>query len=257
MSFVKKLIGDEAHCEIRKGPRDAAREYCRKQEGRVEGPWELGEWTGGQGQRSDIASFKAAIDSGADDVKLWDEHPNLFLRYGKMLANVRALKAPKRDWKTHVTVIYGPPGCGKSRSAQETMPNAFYKTPNDHWWNGYAGEEDVILDDYKAWLPWSTLLQVLDRYPMQVPTKGGFVSFHPKRLIITTNFLPSDWYGKEDDGGRTRKYPLDALTRRVDSWKAFRRNRNEELEFKEFGNDKYEEFIQWVVNFQRSTINID
>lgn len=255
LSFLQRLIPG-AHFEQRRGTREQARDYCRKEEGRVEGPWEVGTWEGGQGTRSDIASFKAAIDRGDDDAKLWDDHPNLFLRYGKMLQSVRALKAPKRTWKTHVTVVYGPPGCGKSRWAAETMPNAFYKTANDSWWNGYNGEEDVILDDYKAWLPWSTLLQVLDRYPMQVPTKGGFTAFFPKRLIITTNFLPSEWYGKDEDGGRARKYPLDALTRRVDSWRAFRRMRDSaELEFKEFGNDKYEEFIQWVVNFQRSNNN--
>lgn len=255
LSWLQALLPG-AHFEKRRGTREQARDYARKEDSRIDGPFEIGEWTGGQGTRNDIAAFKARLDAGATDVELWDEFPSMFLRYGRMLQSVRTLKQAKRSWKTEVVVLYGPPGCGKSRWVAEQAPNAYYKPANESWWDGYNGQEDVVLDDYKSWLPWSTLLQLLDRYPMQVPVKGGHANFIAKRIFITTNFLPSDWYSKDTDGGFTRKYPLDALTRRVDSWRAFRRSRDSaELEFKEFANDKYEEFIQWVVNFQPANHN--
>lgn len=42
MSAVKRAIGDAAaHVEPRNGSREEARDYCRKEESRVAGPWEV------------------------------------------------------------------------------------------------------------------------------------------------------------------------------------------------------------------------
>lgn len=43
MSYVKRLI-PRAHWESRIGTRDQARDYARKEETRIEGPWECGTW---------------------------------------------------------------------------------------------------------------------------------------------------------------------------------------------------------------------
>ena len=48
LEAVKKYINrSDAHCEKRKGPREKARNYCRKEESHVEGPWEIGKWIKG------------------------------------------------------------------------------------------------------------------------------------------------------------------------------------------------------------------
>lgn len=55
------------------------------------------------------------------------------------------------------------------------------------WWDGYEGQETVVLDDYRPWwCPFSFLLGILDRYPIHVQTKGGWVNFIPSKIIITT-----------------------------------------------------------------------
>lgn len=42
MRAVKGALGDAtAHVEPRRGTREDAREYCRKEESRVDGPWEV------------------------------------------------------------------------------------------------------------------------------------------------------------------------------------------------------------------------
>lgn len=55
------------------------------------------------------------------------------------------------------------------------------------WFDGYVGQPVVILDDFRPWwCQFSFLLRLLDRYPIQVQVKGGFVNFIPETIIITT-----------------------------------------------------------------------
>lgn len=55
------------------------------------------------------------------------------------------------------------------------------------WWDGYIGQKTVVLDDFRPWwCPFSFLLRILDRYPIRVQVKGGFVNFVPEKIIITT-----------------------------------------------------------------------
>ena len=55
---IKKILGDQSvHIEPRRGTRSEARDYCRKNESRVEGPYEFGTWREQtQGKRSDLDS---------------------------------------------------------------------------------------------------------------------------------------------------------------------------------------------------------
>ena len=54
-----------------------------------------------------------------------------------------------------VWVLWGPSGTGKSRFVAACWPDAFWKAPESKWWDGYSGQETVVLDDFKdyAMLP--------------------------------------------------------------------------------------------------------
>lgn len=209
-----------AHFEARRGTAQQARDYTRKEETRLEGPFEYGDFTVTQGSRQDIVGFKRAIDDGATDLELWDNHTMAFLRFARMLPSIRSLKETKRDWKTEVWYLYGPPGCGKTHWIREHAgAGAYWKQPNDHRFNDYRGEEAVVFDEYRKWFPWSTFLQILDKYPLQLDAKFSHVNFVAKRLFISSNRKPKDLYANTEDD--PDKYPLDALTRRVDHWVVF------------------------------------
>lgn len=217
----------KAHWEVMRGTADQARAYCMKEDSRLDGPWEFGSFTT-QGARSDIASFKAAIDNGASDISLWDSHPNLYLRYGKMLTHVRNLRSETRNWVTEVHIVYGKPGTGKTHWAEQQIGDKpFYRHSSAmaHWFENYHGEEDVIIDEYNGWIPWTVFLEMLDKYKCTLQGKGlpGGVNWKPKRIYITTNHSPLTWYGKREDSEaeRDRKYPWGALERRVTSWNRF------------------------------------
>jgi len=70
-----------AHYEKRMGSRDQARDYTRKDEGRVAGPWSFGEWTVGQGRRSDLTEAASTLLATRNLRELAVAHPESFVRY--------------------------------------------------------------------------------------------------------------------------------------------------------------------------------
>ena len=86
------------------------------------------------------------------------------------------------------------------------------------WVDGYFGHEIVILDDYKGTINFQVLMQMLDRYPMKMPIKGGFVEWCPRKVIITSNTDPLLWYLD------INQYEGEAFARRITSHKVESRN---------------------------------
>ena len=67
------------------------------------------------------------------------------------------------------------------------------------WWDGYSGQDTVVLDDFKDYaMPLADLQRLLDWYPLWVEVKGGSVLMLAKRYVITANNSPSDWYIRTD-----------------------------------------------------------
>ena len=71
-------------------------------------------------------------------------------------------------------MLWGPSGTGKSRFVAARWPDAFWKAPESKWWDGYSGQETVVLDDFKDYaMPLVELQRLLDWYPLWVEVKGG------------------------------------------------------------------------------------
>ena len=204
-----KKLDKTAHWEVRKGTHEQAKAYCSKEETRVDGPWEFGV-DKQPGQRTDLEEIGQLIKSGRTPRSFGVTHPSQYMRYYRgMHALALALSKP-RKFKTQVTVIYGETGVGKSRWASETYPDAYWKPPNSKWWDNYAQEDVVIIDEFYGWLPYCEMLRLLDRYPCQVETKGGSVNFAPKEIIILSNKPPEEWYDHA-------KCPWEPLERRIEN----------------------------------------
>lgn len=194
-------LSKRTHFEKCKGTADQNYDYCTKEDSRVGGPYEYGERpTGGQGSRTDVAGFVAAIKRGATDRGLIDEHPMEFIKYYRAADRIRLALMPDRSTFEGVYVFYGETGTGKSYAAMQFDPeDTFVKQPSSDWWDGYRGQKTILLDEFRGWLTYASLLRLCDRYPLEVQNKGGQIKCAATRVIITTNKKPTEWYGEKID----------------------------------------------------------
>jgi hypothetical protein len=77
--------------------------------------------------------------------------------------------------------------------ARELYPGAYLKAQNK-WWDGYTGQEAVILDDLDSNVLGHYLKIWADRYACTGETKGGQVALRHKVIVITSNYRPEDLF---------------------------------------------------------------
>jgi len=85
ISAIKKwgAIWETTHLEARKGTREEADIYCRKDESRIAGPWSIGSFeAGGQGKRNELVALVEAARGGAGARQLAIDFPSTYIRYG-------------------------------------------------------------------------------------------------------------------------------------------------------------------------------
>ncbi len=215
---AEDLLGGQAFMAPRRGTAAQAIAYCKKDDTRIPHtePYEFGE-PNCQGKRIDLEAFKDEVMSGARERDLLDDHFGILARYPRFYGTLTKNNRPRRSADLVVTLLYGETGTGKTRAIEDawgTDPE-FYRTPLNNktiWFDGYDGHTKVLLDDFSgaaSHISLCNLLQLLDRYPVQVPTKGGHTWWLPNEVFVTTNLLPSSWYKWE---GRGEQYK--ALARR-------------------------------------------
>ena len=186
-------LAPRAHFEPRRGTHDQARDYCRKDEGRLDGPWEQGE-PPAAGKRNDLMLLMADVKQGMSEKDIAEKYGATWARNHNAIDKYRRLVTNGRDWKTHVTVLYGPSGTGKSRWAYQQNPGA-YPFRGGSYWCGYDGHDHVVIDDFVTGsMPYGVALHVLDRYPLIVDVKIGSKPFVARTIIITSNYPPDTWY---------------------------------------------------------------
>lgn len=203
------------HLEDRKGTQEQAIAYCKKEGSRATGCFfDVFEWgvPARQGSRTDLAvvrgSILNSIDSSTNVRDFAIANPVLYVKNHVGIEKLIYHHKLPRNHAMQVEIYWGETGTGKTRKAFEENKDLYIK-PFGQWWNGYEGQECVLIDDYDGYLNFREFLQLTDRYPHQVPTKFGFRQFTSKKIIFTSNIDPVLWYSDQENSS------LGAFKRRI------------------------------------------
>ena len=120
------------------------------------------------------------VAAGSSEREIADALFGTWLRYYRGIERYRRLCAKPRDFQREVLVYWGPSSTGKSRHALELAPDAFWvarphATGGAVWWDGYEGQENVVIDEFYGWISRDSMQRAIDRYPLQVQTKLSLI----------------------------------------------------------------------------------
>lgn len=205
---VKKLLPG-AWVERARGSVDEAIGYCKKTEDfyeRGDRPFSQEEKGAAEKERWE-GVWKKAKDGDIEGID-----PDVRVRYYGTLKRISEdymqkcgnLSKPCGVW------IYGESGSGKTRSVHEAHPECYVK-PRNVWWDGYQGEEVVLLDDvdkYDVKLG-GLLKHWADAFAFIGERKGGSKRIRPAKFIVTSQYRIEDiWSDKETQEALVRRFKV-------------------------------------------------
>lgn len=223
---VRVLLGPQFSIQVARGDCESNYTYCSKEDSRDDsadfaviehGSRDSVLGTGaGSGSRTDLELIGKRLRDGATETDIAFDYPASYIMYTRGIRSFAQLTVPSRRDPPTVYWYWGPTGTGKTRSASEESPDAYWKSASHTWWDGYDGLADVIIDDYRCdFCKFSELLRILDRYPYQLQIKGGTQQLNAKRIYITAPRPPEEmWASRTEED-------LGQLLRRITEIKYF------------------------------------
>lgn len=148
-----------------------------------------------------VMSGEVTLDQIAVDT------PMMWHQYGRTLTRVAALRLKKkarqgRGRGCKGTWYFGPTGSGKSHRAFGAAPpgDTYLWTNDAGWWDGYEQQLLVVMNDFRGELAYAKMLQMVDKWPCNVPRRyTGPVPFASERLIVTSSRSPGKTYSRRNE----------------------------------------------------------
>ena len=189
-----KNLWPEAHAEPTRS--EKAEDYCHKEESAIpDTEFTLGARLLKRNSSTDWDLVKKSAVSG-DFASIPSD---IFIRYYSSLRRIAADHATPIDMVRTTNIYWGPSGTGKTRLARQLAGEDVYiKNPNTKWWDGYRGQQNVIIDEFRGRIDVSYLLLWLDRYKCSVEIKGSSLPLCAINFWICSNMDPSTWYPELD-----------------------------------------------------------
>lgn len=203
---IKSIFGDTTHVEPTRSA--AAEQYVHKADTAVEGTsFQLGEKSFKRNSSTDWERIRNEARLG----RLDNIDADVYIRHYSSLKRIAADHMEPVAVERQVKVFWGATGTGKSRTAwSEAGLDAYPKDPRSKFWDGYRGQLNVVLDEFRGGIDISHILRWLNRYPVIVEIKGSSVVLKATNIWITSNLHPRDWYPDLDE--ETKSALLRRLT---------------------------------------------
>lgn len=215
---VKRYIVDnQAHCVPLK-TNDMT--YLEDGHDTIDGPKEFGELTH-QGQRRDIEDFINALESGASEKVLSQDHFHCWAKFKHVISDYRALrmehkakyplesfKWPPLNLEANHFHLYGPPDTGKTQFALAHFQNPLYVRHQDHLAYFYGSDHDGIVIDELSFTHWpvSSVINMLNKKDPAMLHIRYRIAYLPAgtRIIFCSN-EPDIFYDA------TKQIPVDVI----------------------------------------------
>lgn len=213
LTAFKKLVAKTMRLADSQGSAEHNRVYCSKGEQPKE-EWEelkssgpnYGKnaiiWSCGTmpmpGTRTDIHELRDACENAVALCDIIREDALVvplakYQRFAQMV-HTSGLKKRTREYRElEVVVRWGATSTGKTRVPYEE--GAYMWCPDQvEWWDGYDGEEILLIDDFYGQIKVARMLHLLRGYQCRLPIKGGFTYAQWQKVYITSNTHPMMWY---------------------------------------------------------------
>lgn len=194
-----------------KGTPQQCADYCKK-DGKYVERGKISE----QGKRNDIDEIliptcNAIISNKVTLNQVVKEDPRSYHIFGRTFEKcdqIRDSELPARSEMPLGLWFYGPTACGKSHKAYNYINckpgdrSRVYVHPirDKGWWDNYRQQEVIILDEFRGQIAYEEMLQLIDKWPYQVPRRNRTpVEVNSPIIIITSSMSPTMVYGGRAD----------------------------------------------------------
>ncbi|RIB24503.1 hypothetical protein C2G38_2168352 [Gigaspora rosea] len=115
-------------------------------------------------------------------------------------------KETRQFWRPVTFYLFGPGGSGKTGLVQELFSDELYDKPKkqrsgSNWWNGYEGQEIVLIDEFYTKIDWGDMINILNDSCFNVEKKhSGFEPFIAKYVFLTATKPPEEAYNFNQTG---------------------------------------------------------
>lgn len=218
-----KFLGADVSIEMAKGTAEENREYVfktgkwlndKKADQRIDGEqFEWGELPKSKkGNRTDLEILYDLIKEGLSNAQILEQNPD-YMRYLNHIDRTRQAirdEAFKGVWRDIECIyVFGITGSGKTRTYMEKYgyENVYRITnynPNAIW-DGYKGQDCIILEEFRSQVTLSELLTYLEGYPNSSlrARYADKVASYTKVIFITNISLEKQYPNIQDESPET------------------------------------------------------
>lgn len=192
-----------------------------------------------QGARNDLVDLYDMIKEGNSTYDILESFPQYWQRVDDIerARQVIIAEQNKSKWRNlDITYVWGVTGKGKTRGVMETYgyENVYRVTDYGHPFDGYKGQDVLLLDEFRSSLTIGEMLDYLDGYPVELRAR-----YTNKQACYTKVYIISNIDIKEQFPNIQREEPRtwSAFLRRINRIQTYTDTGIVTMELKEYLSD--------------------